>query len=185
MDLSREEAQHALATIAASQTRSSTLAGYRRMAPYLILWGLIWMLAYGVQAVEGPDIPWLWPLLSTAGGVASFALSRVISHESDAAWRARSVRVGGTLAALLIFAFAAFALFAASPRQGAAFFPLLVALAYSLLGIWFGARLLLAGVALGVLTLFGYFALGPWFYAWMAVIGGGALIGFGVWLERI
>jgi hypothetical protein len=186
MQVSRDDAAQALAAISAAQTRSASLAAYRRTAPYLILWGGIWILGYGVQAWDSQPNPLLWPILSSAGGLASFAISRRISRASDLEWRAHAGRVAGLLLTLMLFSIAVFTLFApVGPRAAGAFFPLLVALAYMTIGLWGHVRILLAGVAVGALTLFGYFEMAQWFFAWMAVVGGGALIGFGLWLERV
>jgi hypothetical protein len=80
------------------------------------------------------------------------------------------------------------AIFAIMPprtsAQIAAFFPILVALFYLLIGIWTrGARMIVLGLAVGALTLFGYFYLPVYFLLWMAVVGGGGMILGGIWLR--
>jgi hypothetical protein len=70
--------------------------------------------------------------------------------------------------------------------QVSAFFPILVALFYALVGIWVrGTRVLFAGFVVAALTLGGYFLLPQIFPLWMAVVGGGALIVGGFWLRSV
>jgi hypothetical protein len=71
------------------------------------------------------------------------------------------------------------------PRQMAAFVPLVVAVCYVVLGLGAGSRITLAGVALGALTLVGYFAFPSIFMLWMAVVAGGTLVLSGLWLRRV
>ncbi len=66
-----------------------------------------------------------------------------------------------------------------------AFVPLLVALTYTIFGIWRGARFLYAGVAVAAMTLGGWLALREVFMLWMAFVGGGSLILVGLWLKKI
>ncbi len=68
--------------------------------------------------------------------------------------------------------------------QFGAFFPILVGLYYALIGIWTrGVRMIVLSVALGVLTLFGFFHIQHDFELWMAGVGGGGLILGGLWLR--
>ncbi len=93
----------------------------------------------------------------------------------------------GTALAVLGFIIALFVIMPPqSSLQISAFFPILVALFYSLIGIWTrGARMLIAGIAVAALTLGGFFLLPQYFLLWMAVVGGGAVILGGFWLRSV
>ena len=95
------------------------------------------------------------------------------------------LRFGGTFVAVVLFIGALFAIMPPhTDAQVAAFFPILVALFYLLIGVWTeGARMIVLGLAVGALTLFGFFYLAPYFALWMAVVGGGGLILGGFWLR--
>ena len=71
-----------------------------------------------------------------------------------------------------------------SHRQIGAFIPLVVAAGYALRGIWGGTRFFVAGGAIAILVLVGYFLLPGYFDPWMAAVGGGALVLAGIWLRR-
>jgi drug/metabolite transporter (DMT)-like permease len=181
MSISPEDAATALREITSAQTRSATLSSYARFAPFLILWGAVWFFGYGASALLPEDQGGLaWLPLVVLGSIGNYLLTR--RQGSDrAGWR-----YGAFLGILALFIGAVFSIFGpVSPRQSGAFFPLLVALAYMLIGLWSGPRFVVSGFTLGALTLIGFFLLGRWFYAWMAVVGSGSLILMGLWLRRV
>jgi hypothetical protein len=183
MPISSGEAQAALRDIAHAGRASAVNYGYQHASPHLIVWGIIWALGYGVCYFR-PQYGAVWQALLVIGIVASTYIG----------WRSAPVSAKAydwryALTALAVFAFVA-ALFAVMPprtdAQISAFFPILVALFYSLVGIWTrGTRILVAGIAVAVLTLVGYFLIAPYFTLWMAVVGGGALILGGFWLRSV
>jgi hypothetical protein len=68
--------------------------------------------------------------------------------------------------------------------QYGAFPPLVMAFAYTAIGIWRGIRWAAVGVALGILTVAGYALLPAYFMAWMAVFGSASLLLTGLWMRR-
>jgi hypothetical protein len=193
MPVSPSEAQGALRDITKAERTSAKAYGYRNASPHLIIWGIVWAIGYGVSYAKPQPfcasscldpMATLWPVLIVIGCIASFWIG----------WKSRSSVATGydwryPVSALAIFAFIA-AIFAVMPPrdpvQIGAFFPILVALFYTLVGIWTrGARMLIAGIAVAALTLGGYFLLPQYFLLWMAVVGGGALILGGFWLRTV
>lgn len=182
MTLSRDEAANSLRDIAAAEHRSSTAYGYRRGAPFLILWGVIWLIGYGEPWLFPPGWRWLWPSLVAIGTLGSFAIGRFIRPAGQAA---RDERFALTFVAVFAFVWAQMAIFHPSdPAQIAAYFPILVALHYVLIGIWSrGHRMTLLGLFVAGLTLGCYFWLTQYLLPLMAVVGGGGLILGGLWLR--
>ncbi len=178
MPLSPSEAEDTLRDISKTEQRSSNLYGYRTASPHLFLWGAIWAVAYSVNYFR-PAWVALWLVLVPAGIIGSAWLGRR-AKASGADWR-----YGATAVAVFLFISALFAILPPrSDAQVSAFFPILVALFYMLIGIWTrGARMIIAGLAIGALTLFGFFWLPAYFLLWMAVVGGGGLILGGFWLR--
>jgi len=187
MPLSREQAQEALRDAEQTAKRSATSYGYEAASPYLILWGVIWMVAYSATDVSAFLANWAWPVLGTIGWIASIAIS----------WQRKGAdRISGARMSLRWFlVFVAFAVYVVGvgaimrPTQDAqvgAFIPMIVALTYALVGIFFNAtRLTIAGAAIAALTLGGYFYLPSHFMLWMAFVGGGALILAGLWMRKV
>ncbi len=181
MTLSRNEAANTLRDISKTERRSSELFGYRFGSPHLFLWGAIWMVAYGA-AYFRPHWTLVWPVLAAAGTIGSFLIGwRMKAGTANSfGWR-----YGGTFVSVILFISAIFAIMPPhTDAQVAAFFPILVALFYLLIGVWTeGTRMIVLGLAMGALTLFGFFNLAPYFSPWMAVVGGGGLILGGFWLR--
>jgi len=184
MPITHVEAQEALRDIARTGRASATAHGYQHASPHLIVWGAIWAFGYGLSYSRWQYSGAVWPVLSLIGVAASFWIG----------WQSRSAqsehydwRFAAT--ALAVFAFIA-ALFAIMPprtdAQLGAFFPILVALFYAIVGIWTrGTRILLTGMAVAALTLVSYFLLPQYFALLMAGVGGGGLILGGLWLRSV
>jgi hypothetical protein len=193
MTLSAQEASGALAAIDAADRRVRQVAWYRQTSPFLILWGLIWLVA---NAVTG-----LWPrfaglawLIGVVGGVGFSAVlsylqmqRRAVAHEQRPAGRARSSRrmllLGLTIAGFFPAMFAV--LGPLSAQQGNAFISLFWAFAYMAAGAWVGMRLFITGVVTAAAILVGYFFVREHFFLWMAVVGGGSLLLAGFWFRKI
>lgn len=183
MPLSPNEAADALKDLSATERRSATAYENHQASPHLILWGLIWIAEYGGFYLY-PHRPLIFPLLSLLGVVGSFIIGSRMQRTKPARF---SWRYFGTFVAFLAFVTALFAIMPpVRGEQTGAFFPLLVALAYTLMGIWRDMpRIGVVGVALGVLTIIGYFYVQQYYLLWFAFVGGGALILGGLWLRRI
>ncbi|MCX4160997.1 MULTISPECIES: hypothetical protein [Paraburkholderia] len=152
------------------------------MAPMFMLWGVIWLIGFGLTDIAPAYANFIWIALNVVGVLGCIYLGQRGRHEDRSAtsWR--------WLASMLsIFAFYILALVIFQPATGmqsAAFIALIVALFYVLAGLWLGARFAIAGTLLAALTLIGYFVLPAHFALWMAVAGGGALMLAGLWLRR-
>jgi hypothetical protein len=55
--------------------------------------------------------------------------------------------------------------------------------AYVVMGLWLDHFILWIGLAVTALTLVGLFFLQPYFWLWMAVTGGGMLLGTGLYIR--
>lgn len=183
--LNREEARQALDTIAASAQRSTTLYRYHQASPYFFLWGVVWMLGYGLSDLWPAQAGWTWLLLDAMGIGMSIVIAKAAQTQRGArspmAWR-----LAGLGFCLLVYFAATFAVMApTSGKQVSAFITLTVALAYALVGLWAGLRWIVAGVAVAALTLFAYFVAPAYFNTWMGLVGGGVLVVTGYWLRRV
>ncbi len=182
MSLSAEEAARALHEIEAVSHRSGQLYRYQRTAPMLLLWGAIWLVGFGLTDLFPANANAFWIVLNIAGvlGCLHFGRQRSGDPTTRTGWRWLASCAG-------IFAFYLLVLVIFQPaggKQSSALIVLIVALAYVLGGIWFGARFAVAGIVLAALDLSGYFVLTEHFYLWMAFVGGGALMLAGLWLRR-
>ena len=159
--------------------RSATLHRYEAASPHLILWGVIYAVAYTASFLRPAEANLIWTVATPAGILGNVLIARGCKPSADLGFAL------GAIAALLAFTCAAVAVMQPrDPQQIAAFVPLVVALVYVMFGLRHGLRFAATGIALGVLTCAGFFALRETFMLWMAVIGGGSLILAGLWLRR-
>ena len=178
MMLSPQDAAGALRDIEAAQARSAQLHGYARSSPQLLLWGVLWVIGYGLNDFFPAYSGAIWGAVVPIGLIAGFAALRGTGHKVG--WRYGAVAV--TFVAF--FAAAFFILWPINPRQITALIPLGVAAAYVIAGIWWGPRYVTTGIAIAALTLAGFVLLKQHFFLWMAGVGGAALILAGIWLKR-
>ncbi len=182
MSLSRQQAEEALHDITRTERRSFSAYGYKSAAPFLILWGLLWLVGYGGTDLFPAFANWIWLAVAVFGSVASALIGiRIKSGTQRFSWRIFFT----WLAALAAFSSLLAILRPVSGEQLGAVIPLVVGWAYVILGIWMGSRFAIAGAAIVVLTLVGFFYLPSHFALWMAAIGGATLIGTGLWLRSI
>ena len=179
--VSPSDAEQALRAISNTERHSATSYGYRTASPHLIVWGVIWMIGYGMAYLR-PAWSLVWPVLTVAGLAISVWLGWKERHRTQPFdWRYRA-----TLLVVVLFTIAILAILSPkTPAQFSAFVPLLVALFYCLVGIWTrGMRMLVTGIALAVLTIGGYLWVREVFPLWIAAVGGAALILGGIWLRN-
>jgi hypothetical protein len=175
-----EEAAAALRQIEAAQRRSRTLHGYENTAPQWILWGVIWVLGYGLAELFPAWRGMQWLVLVPAGIAGGFVLTRRSPGKHAAAWR-----IAGVIMILQVFFWIAFALlWPVTQRQIDAFPPLVIAMISVAIGLWLGWRFVVTGVSVAGLTVAGFYFVHSHFDLWMALVGGGALILSGLWLKR-
>lgn len=179
MVLSPQDAAGALREIETAQARSATLHGYARSSPQLLLWGVLWMIGYGLNDLFPRHGGAIWAAIVPIGLIAGFVALRRAG--SGAGWRYGAVAL--TLVAFFCAAF--FILRPIHDRQIAALIPLAVGTAYVMAGIWRGPRYVITGIAVAALTLAGFFLVTEHFFLWMAAVGGASLIMAGIWLKRV
>lgn len=189
MTLSPAQAAENLKDIAKTERRSSDALYYSRFSPYLFLWGAVWAAGYLGSATLVPKISGpLWLALDLTGlaGCAVIGYQQNKGGPADSEGRRIGRRFFASFFLIVLFILATFAVMApVYPLQQAAFWPLVVALFYAIMGLWRGTRLLVTGLALTVLTLGGFFFLREYFLYWMAATGGGALILAGFWFRQV
>ena len=188
MSLSQDQAAESLKEIDRTTRRSALAYSYASASPHLIMWGLIWMVGYSVSDLSPKLTGHLWTVLLVIGIAGGMLIGRRqrLSGQSQTMPHHPGLRFFVTFFAIGLFITATYAIFGhAQLRQQAAFVPLIVALIYSVMGIWKGPRFLVMGIVIAALTLGGFFFLKDHFLLWMAGVGGGALVVGGLWLKTI
>ena len=186
MSISRTEAAASLSEIERTTGRSHELKGYRIGGPILMLWGLIWAVAYVGMGVLPPGLwVWVWVPLDLVGVGASVMMTgRAYGKGSGDARQAGAWRALAGSLAIAAFATAVCFVFRVNAPQPYFAFPgLLLGLIYATIGIWRMTRYFWIGAAMFAATLIGFFWFPAWLPFWMAATGGGGLMLGGLWLK--
>jgi hypothetical protein len=191
MNIGKSEAALALAAIDTAGARSTQLQRYRRFAPFLILWGAIWLLANTVSDLAPAESGTVWLALTLLGAAASFWLGRR-QHAAGAEGGALRTRLGHSwrwmLCFFVIIAFQVTAIAVLPPmdgRQQSSFMSMFWTFLYMAIGAWAGWRLFIIGLAATLLILLGYYGVHTHYFLYMGCVSGGALIAGGLWLRRL
>jgi hypothetical protein len=185
--ISAEQASQALKAAAAAEHRSRAAYSYSQSAPHCFVWGAVWFLGYGAEALgplahlPGIWVGWWWMALTFAGAAASIVMGRrQASRNGRPTWR-----FGSLFLIIWLYFFASFSvLHPHSDQEVGAFIPLLFAAIYAAIGLWLGMRYILVGAFVAAATLGAYFFLREYFFFWMALVGGGSLVLTGLWLRQ-
>jgi hypothetical protein len=186
MDVSLTEARDALRDVDKATALSNQSRGYRIAAPYLILWGVIWIVGYGAQALSAAILTGrLWLVLDVVGLLGSGVIA---SRE-----RGKSGRQGKGLwrrlaAFATVFLFVAMTLAIMHPTEPAQYlvFPSLVlGLVYGLIGVFTLPKFLWIAAIVSASAVLAFYFLQPWLSLCIAVTGGGGLVLGGLWMRRL
>jgi hypothetical protein len=174
MGLSPQDALAALNDVEAADMRARASQANRAGAPYLILWGAVWVVGYVLSG-------WMWLGIGLAGFAAMFLLPR---RRSDGrAFRGQTVAI----TTVAIWAFITATYWVMRPTEGDQYLifpPLMVGLVYSLMGSVRRSRIMWVGMAVTVLSVIGYAFLRPVLPFYLAAVGGGGLILGGLWMRQ-
>ncbi len=202
MEITQKQAHDELNEIELTIERTRKKIASGSTAPCLILWGVIWFAAYVFTYVSysferqsfhfqlaqrvsiGIHISGLcWLVLIPIGFIATWIISvrkSPIRSTGDRRW---------FLCWLIWFGylFLWIAFFGGSNEyQISAFAASSAMFMYVMTGFWFDKVLFWLGLAVTVLIAFCFFRFNcqPIFWIWMAILGGGALAGTGIYIQR-
>ncbi len=185
MQVTPDEAKESLAAIEAMMQKvRHSLA--RSDTPYhLLIWGTVWLLGFlGSHFLSGRTSGFAWLALDVLGAIGSAVAGTVAGRRvRQVDSPATSRRIG--MFWLALFLYCGLAVWIAAPLTGRQLAMLIVL--FAMLG-WMamGFLLSIAAVRLALLVtaiaLAGYFLLPEYFFLWMALLGGGTMIGGGLYV---
>jgi hypothetical protein len=186
MDISEKDAQQSLNQIqdASAQMRRAIASSYA--SGLLILWGVLWAGAFTATYFYLAYAFHIFMVMAAVGGIGTFIIQCVfrskapIKNSSGLGWRMFWFWT-------LLFVYIVIWLSILAPFTGLqcnAFICTAVMFAYIVLGLWFGSYFMVfLGLAVTVATLIGYHLFTPYYSLWMAAMGGGALLGTGLYIR--
>lgn len=193
--ISQEEARASLAEIDRTTQRIRHAIATGTAAPLLVAWGAVWIVSYSCEQFIPRYSSWVWGVLIVAGTIASLLSGLRQTPLKSAPSSPLMGRIG--LVWLILFAYGILWATFLSPweaphgtygalmeRKLSAYTCTLCMFAYVVMGLWLGRFLLYLGALVTVATLVGYFFVPTYFYAWMAVTGGGSLMFTGLFIRK-
>lgn len=193
MNVSREEAVAALEDVEAAQKKYQTVRFYAEFAPYLLLWGLIWLVAnVGTDLrpawgntiwLVGVSLGFAFTIVYTIRNARRWACARPSSKAEGRAIARRASLLGVTL--WMYFPAMSLLMGPLTGRQSNAFISITWAFVYMITGAYMGWRIFAIGLVTAAAVLFGYQFVHSHYSLWMGLVGGGSLIAGGLWLRKI
>lgn len=181
MDISAQEAEQSLEAI--DQVRSQVQRMVAQSAGYLILWGMVWMVGFLGSAFLAAEVAnWLWLASIAVGAVGSW----ILGYRTGVRVRSR-VGLRIPLFWLTLFLYGALWIWLAQPIDANRYSLLIVTISmfgYVAMGLWLGGRVAYVGLLVTLLAIAGYLLVPAYFNLWMALLGGGTLIGSGLYARR-
>ena len=192
MNISREEASAALDSIHDADRKVSERRNYAYTAPFLILWGVVWVLCNAITDLAPRWSGRAWPAGTVLGAIVTVYLIVAMAMRERRACtnRAANKAMGRRFALLGIatwsYFISMFLVLGPMPdRRMGAFISLFWTITYMAAGAWVGMRLFIIGFVATAAIVLGYLFVEQHFGLWMAAFGGGALIAGGLWLRRL
>jgi hypothetical protein len=194
--ISPDEARASLAEIDRIILHTRRTLGHGAPSAIIILWGCIWVVGFAAQQYFPAFSGRIWLILDLLGIPASFLVART---QNATVKRPHSGKVG--LSWLILFAFAVIWMLALGPwdllrrpdlafygnvmnRKFAVFWATVPMFAYILMGLWLDRFFIYLGALVTLATVGGYLFIHHYFFLWMAIVGGGSLIGGGIFIRK-
>ncbi|MFA5240381.1 MAG: hypothetical protein WC476_11840 [Phycisphaerae bacterium] len=190
MNISDEEARSSLDQIqaAASRTRKTIAASYD--SGLLIVWGLIWLIAFIATHFFVARAWLIWTALSGIGVVITFLVSWGQSRLANPIKTPAAEKIGWRIfwfwSSLFVYMFIWLSILKPSNGiQVSAFICITIMFAYVVTGLWSKSNYMLwLGLAVTCITLVGFYLIPHRYYClWMGPMAGGALLGTGLYIR--
>jgi hypothetical protein len=186
MQITPNEAEESLAAISSMKKRMHHAVANGGTHYFLIVWGAIWFLGFlGSYFLAEKTAGYIWLTLNILGGLGSWGIGMLMSRRvRNASISATSGRIG--LFWLTLFAYCALTICIAWPldgRQAAMFTVIFAMLGWIAMGFLLSFSLIRLALFVTALAFGGYYLLPNYFYLCMALLGGGTMIGCGLYIR--
>jgi hypothetical protein len=184
MTITPSEAEEALAAIRNVSQQMRRALNAWGIAYHLIIWGIIWLIGFTCsQFILAPAAAgYIWMGLDLVGAGLSWYFGIKMGRRFRSPFGAR---VGLFWLALMVYGFLGmWFVHPVNAREGALLLVIFLMFAWVAMGIWVETRISWLGLFVTALALIGYFFLPDFFFIFMAVLGGGSLLGTGLYILR-
>ena len=186
MNITPTEAEQALDAIQTMVRKTQKAISNSGAYNFLIVWGFVWLFGFlASHFISGTLIGYIWMGLDILGGLVSAVIGIRMGHNvRSPAGLASGKRIAWFWLLLFVYCFAL--ILVASPvdgKQMAMIIILFVMIGWVAMGLLLSVASIKWGLGITALALIGYFLLPDFFYLWMAVLGGGSMIGLGFYIR--
>lgn len=188
MNVTQKDAQTSLSAVhdVMQQTRRAIASSYAN--PLLILWGLLWIITFTVTHFYHMYAFGIFTVMDIVGIAGTVIVIRIY-HSQAPVKDTSSPGIGRRIALfwILLFVYVTIWLFLLSPFNGMqcnAVFCTASMFAYVVMGLWLRSNFMIVlGLIVTAATLIGFYLLTDYYCLWMAVVGGGAIFGTGLYIR--
>lgn len=188
VNINDQQAKESLEMIHQTTDKTKKAVSSSYSSPMLILWGSVWIAAYTACHFYVQYAYWIFMVMNIVGGVGSGII--VWWYNTKAPIKVDSSNPLGKK--IFWFWFSLFVYIAIwmkilSPFNGLQLNAVLVTavmFAYIVMGLFYETPFLtIIGIFVTAATLLGYYVFTPYYCLWLAVCGGGAFLGTGVYIR--
>jgi hypothetical protein len=187
-NITQEDAQASLSTVHNVMNQTSRAIASTYANPALILWGALWVIAFTASHFYLAYAYHIFMVMGVIGGTGTALIFRVF-HSRAPVKEVSSRRMGWRIAVfwILLIVYVIIWLSLLAPFNGMqcnAFICTAFMFAYIVMGLLFDSRFMIVlGIIVTIATLVGFYFLKPYYCLWMAVMGGGAIFGTGLYIR--
>ena len=163
-----------------ARTKRAIVAAH--VADHLIVWGLVWMAAFGTSHATSWHEGLIWGVIAGAGALASGVIGARTRRAFESPDRNRVFQFFAALGAFAIVW--AVILYPFNLRHFGVYVGTVFMFAYVAGGLWFGRFFVWLGAGVTALAVAGVLLLPTWLDLLMAAGGGGALLVSGLYIRR-
>jgi hypothetical protein len=186
MNVSPNEAEEALAAIQAMMKKTRRVISSSGAYAFFIIWGAVWLVGFlGNQFLPQKIIGYCWLGLDILGGLLSWAVTARMSRNirsTSGAISGKRIAWFWILLVLYLTAFIGVA-WPLDVKQVSVFIVLIIMIGWLAMGLLLSFTSIRWTLAITALALVSYFLLPDYFHLLMAILGGGGMIGLGLYIR--
>jgi hypothetical protein len=186
MNISPDEAEETLAAIQQITQKTRHAIASSGTFITLIVTGIVWLVGFlATQFLSGAIVAYIWTGMSILGSILGTLLGFRMAPRLRNPSAGVAAKRAGTFWLLLILYAIAIILIArpTDGKQATLFIVLFIMIGQLSMGMLISFSSVWWALPITALALVGYFLLPDYFYLWMAILGGGGMIAFGLYIR--
>jgi hypothetical protein len=186
MNISPDKAEEELAAIQTIMQKTRHAIASSGTSITLIVTGIVWLVGYlATQFLSGAIVAYIWTGMSILGSILGTVLGfRMAPRVRNPSAGAAAKRAGIFWLLLILYGIAIILIARpADGKQATLFIILFIMIGQLSMGLLISFSSVWWALPITALALIGYFLLPDFFYLWMAILGGGGMVAFGLYIR--